>query len=368
MSDRLERFKRRKQITKGLKKTPEKPTLINVELVKAHLSEAPDSKRVDLCMSELAKSNQVDLNTISVSDSEVHDFLNKFNDKEAAIDALIEPAFLSLIDGTMRAFKLGNRQGLTATRIYSECKSFTYDGTDYVDPRVDRFTEFLNETDNIKDFDNKSNYNGGVFTREGEDQINMRDHGKMEDYKKEYFAGRDTAEDEYAPGETVYKDNETAFEIEGRLSPKQKIHHQSAETDHITPCTIVCNELKKNKALNSGDIKEILNDESNLAVTSCQINRHKGGITNEKFVERDKENLPDELKAKMLEKSREARASIDKNVNKKVATNVISNRTVQARLSKDAAGAAGHRAIGDAIIFFIRPLHFELRCPFGNGA
>ena len=85
-----------------------------------------------------------------MSDSEVENFINRFNTKETAIDSIIEPVFLSLIDGSMRAFKIGTKQGLTASRIYKECKSFNYDDDKYVDSAVDRYTEHINEKGDIE--------------------------------------------------------------------------------------------------------------------------------------------------------------------------------------------------------------------------
>ena len=367
MSKRVERFIRRQTLKKYLKNRPQIPALIDVKASQTRLLEKADTSRMDICINEFNEANRIDWNTIIVSDNEVSEFIDQFDDKEAAIEALIEPAFLSLIDGSMRAFKLGTKQGLTATRIYNECRSFSYDQTGYIDSKVDRLTEYINERDARQSYGQTANYRGGVFNRDGEAPLNMRDQSKMNGYKEDYFAGRDTAEDEYAPGETIYKDNETAFTIAGRSGANQNRHEQSAETDHIIPCTVLCNELKKNKALHSEDIKEILNDVSNLAVTSRDINNGKRGMTNEKFVKINKEYLPDELNERMLEKSQKARASIDRNTNRKAKKNIISNRTVQTRLSKDAAGAAGHRAIGDAIIFLIKPLHFELKDCLTNG-
>ena len=126
MSERVERFKKRQKIKKSQRRNLKVPTLINVKSVHTHLSEKADTNRVNLCMSELSNAHRIDWNSFSVPDVEVDAFLNKFNDKGAAIEALIEPAFLSLIDGSIRAFRLGTKQGLTATRIYNECKSFSY--------------------------------------------------------------------------------------------------------------------------------------------------------------------------------------------------------------------------------------------------
>jgi hypothetical protein len=367
MSERVERFKRRQKIKKSNRRNPKVPILINVKSVNTHLSEKADTNRVNLCMTELQNANSIDWNSLKVSENEVDVFFNQFNDKGAAIEALIEPVFLSLIDGSMRAFRFGTKQGLTATRIYNECKSFSYDKGDYVNPAVDRFTEHLNERNNIKEFDSKSEYKGGIFSRKGEEDLNMRDGSKMGEYKDSHFGGQDTAEDEYSPGENIYKDNKTAFEQEGMDPEGKERHPQSAETDHIIPCADLCVKLKSNKALNPNDIKEILNDDSNLAITSLDLNRRKSDKTNEKLIEVNPEEYSNNQKEAMIQKSEEARAEITKKTNQKVVKNITSDLNVQSKLAKDATAASGHRAVGDAIIFFIKPLHYELKDCLING-
>jgi hypothetical protein len=367
MSERVKRFKRRQIIKRRLETIPAKPYLVDIETMKKILSEPADIERVENSSRNLCEILALDCGAIKVSDSEVEEFIDQFNSKEVAINAIIEPVFLSLIDGTMRAFKIGTKQGLTASRIYQQCRSFSYDDNKYVDSTVDRFTEHINEINSSREFGSKSGYSGGKFSRENEDELIMRDQSKMDAYKGSYFGGHDTAEDEYSPGETVYKDNKTAFAHEGMDSENKERHHQSAETDHIIPCTVLCNELKENKALNPQDIKEILNDDTNLAVTSHDINQNKGGKKNEDFIEIVKEDLTPEQIKTMTIKSQKARAAIDSNTNRKVVNNIGLDTKVQTRLAQGASEAAGHRAIGDAIIFFLKPLYFELCDCMRNG-
>lgn len=369
MSEKIDRFKRRQAIKKPSKQSIKTNKLKAMQPVKADALKNADSNKIDPCIYQLEEAYRIYWNDLRISDDEATAFIDQFNDKEAAIDALIEPAFLSLIDGTMRAFKMGTRQGLTATRIYNECKNFSYEQTGYVDPSLDRFTEYLNVRDNRQKFGETATYNGKSLIRNGE-TYEMRNQTKMDNYKKDYFADRDTAPDEYSPRETIFRNNKVAFESYGREYKSGYIHHQSAESDHIIPCKVLFEELKSNKALNPQDLKEILNDDSNLAVTSRDINNGKRCQTNEEYIQnkiKKNEDISDEEIETMTRKSQEARSTIDKLTNQKVVTNVISNKTVQARLSKDASGAAGNRAIGDAIIFFIKPLYFELKDCLTNG-
>ncbi|EKM28803.1 hypothetical protein VCHENC02_5333, partial [Vibrio harveyi] len=57
---------------------------------------------------------------VSVSREEVQALFKSFDDNIDSLDHILEPVFLSLLDGTMRAFKVGTKQGITATRLYSE--------------------------------------------------------------------------------------------------------------------------------------------------------------------------------------------------------------------------------------------------------
>ena len=370
MSRDVKRFKRRQKIIKELKSQPKKPSLADVTLVSHFLSEKEEVGRVDQSIKNIHKSYSIKWDDIKVSDLEVEEFINQFNTKEASIDAIMGPAFLSLIDGTMRAFKIGTKQGLTASRIYNECKSFTYNKDRYIDYEVDRFTEHLNEQNSIKEFDNKSKYEqGGIFQREGEESLGMRDQAKMDRYKREHFKGEDAAQDEYSPRDKVYKDNKTAFKQVDQIDEPSRgeRHPQSAETDHIIPCTELCNNLKSNKALNSQDIKDILNNEANLAVTNHDLNLWKGGKTNEELIKKHSEDFSIKQREEMNRKSQKARSNLENETNKKVVGNIINDQTVKSRLAKGATEAASNRAVGDVIIFFIKPLYFELSDCMRNG-
>ncbi|UXM82940.1 hypothetical protein N7V09_05075 [Shewanella seohaensis] len=180
----------------------------------------------------------------------------------SAIDNILEPVFLSLFDGTMRAFKIGTTHGITASRLYNECKSFTYESASK-SIALDSYTESLNERENIKRFGEQSSYSNGDMTR-GNQTINMRDGTKMNKVKEIHFNGNPRATDGY-DGSTVYQSKKHAKSA-GEST-------QTGEVEHIISCAEVCNQLKSNKALNVTDIKDILNDEDNLLVTSMQNNR-----------------------------------------------------------------------------------------------
>lgn len=304
---------------------------------------------------------------ISTSRYEVQELLASLDDGNP-IDHILEPIFLSLFDGTMRAFRIGTKQGITATRLYSECKSFNYESYSN-NSTLDSYTEYLNESDNIKQFDSTSTYNGGKISRDGT-ETNMRDQVKMSKAKEAHFDGYATASDGYGGNDPIYE-NKTHAKSAGEKE-------QRTEVDHAVPCAEVCNKLKKNKALTDNDIKEIVNIEENLVATSFKNNRgteigkfdksrdelakeiELGYVIDSKGKKR--ELTEDELKtrANMVEKMDLAQKEMDSQVNRTVIDNLKSNRDIQKRMSVDAANAATNQSLGDVIIFMIKPLYYEL--------
>ena len=269
---------------------------------------------------------------------------------------------------------MGTKQGLTASRVYQECKVFTYANAANSSPMVDSYTENLNERDNIAEFGRHSSFKSGTMTRNDE-SLAMRDEKKMRQKKEEHFNNGYRAKDEY-DGNDIFK-NKGQANSEGRKD-------RYAETDHVVSCAEICNSLKSNKALNLSDIKEIINIDENYAVTSKQNN---AGSDIGKF-DRTRDQLQAEIdqgyvqfKGKkhilteeekktrqvIIEKMDASQKAIDTKTNVTVAKNVMNDRKVQSELSKDAANAAGNYALGNVIIFAIKPIYYELSDCIKNG-
>lgn len=322
-----------------------------------------------------AYSKRVDNFDLSVSDNDINDLISSL-EKEASAGNILEPVFLGLLDGTMRSFKFGTKQGITASRLYGECKNFSYDDfktkTD-----LDSFTQNLIENEYISEFDKKSSFSNGELARDNEDTLNMRDGAKMKKAKDDHFADNAQSSDAYNPNEPVYKNKKYAKSVGEK--------GQSAETDHAVPCAEICNQLKSNKALNPQDIKDIVNVEDNLVVTSKHNNR---GAKVGKF-DKSQSKLQQELdqgfvvdksgkktalseqdkvaRSNMVKEMGQAQKGIDSATNKKVVDNVLRDNKTQKRLGGDAADAASNQAIGDLILGLIKPLYFELNDCFKNG-
>ncbi|BCN23315.1 hypothetical protein [Vibrio alfacsensis] len=127
---------------------------------------------------------------VSVSREEVQALFKSFDDNIDSLDHILEPVFLSLLDGTMRAFKVGTKQGITATRLYSECKSFSYDNPNVHAPMLDSYTEYLNEQEYIKEHASRAQYNKGKLVYHDDSiAMNMRDSSKMSKAHQDHFNG-----------------------------------------------------------------------------------------------------------------------------------------------------------------------------------
>ncbi|MFA0661425.1 hypothetical protein AB4619_20115 [Vibrio splendidus] len=312
----------------------------------------------------------------SVSKEEASAILMSIDDGGGSMDQILEPVFLSLFDGTMRAFKIGTKQGLTASRLYSECKSFSYDNPSNNSSMLDSYTEQLNEREHIANFDSQSSYNNGKINR-NDSTLNMRDGTKMSTAKDRQFNGEHTAPDGYGGNEPIFKSKTHAKSV-GK-------NEQRTEVDHAVPCAEVCNRLKKNKALTDSDIKDIVNIEENLVATSFENNR---GADTGKFdksqsdlkQELDQGYIEDakgnrhqlspeerEIRKNMVDKMSRAQNAMDSKTNQKVIENLKTNTEVQKRMATDASNAAANQSLGELIVFMIKPLYFELKDCFFEG-
>lgn len=295
-----------------------------------------------------------------VSNEEVNALLKTLDDQVDPMGHILEPVFLSLFDGTMRAFKIGTKQGITASRLYSECKSFSYDDPKHSGLLLDSYTEQLNERENITQHDSQSSYHQGEISRDGS-TLKMRDGNKMSAAKERHFDGNSTAPDEYGGEGAIFAHKTHAKRVDK--------YQQRTEIDHAVPCAEICNNLKKNKALTDSDIRDIVNVDENLVATSAKNNR---GVTVGKFdksqaqlqkeveqgyVEDAKGNrhyLSDdelEVRKNMVGKMGHAQEAMDKKTNQKVLDNLKGNKEVQKRMASDATDAAANQSLGDVIIY-----------------
>lgn len=318
----------------------------------------------------------------------VDEVYEEFKSSGSLVDEVVVPVFMSIADGLLEstsATRKLRKKGLTASRIISQCQSFSYDQveTDVIIP--DGYTEWKNVGDQTRsDFEDF-----GKNTRKGYDRGTYEDKDRLNSYKQDKFdnnGGRINATDEYTGEKNVYqfKSNPDA-----RRNIEKYKHDHQAEVDHIVPLKQIHEQLKGNYALTDEDIKNIANIDKNYALTSARINRGSGApgaggkfdMTNTEFVEdqrnREKEGranlgLSKEAKENMLKMEKEAQREINKDANKAILDNISRQGTGNAskiwgKSVGNAASQSKDYVVGNVILYLIKPLYYEISDMFKNG-
>lgn len=312
----------------------------------------------------------------------------EFNKQGGLVDEVVVPVFMSIADGLLEstaATRKLRKKGLTASRIISECKSFSYDSVETDMMLPDGYTEWKNvQEQTASDF---KQY--GEHVRRGYERGVYEDKSRLDQYKKNKFdnnGGRINATDEYTKEKNVYRYQSNP---DGRRSIEKYKHDHQAVVDHIVPLKQIHEQFKGNYALTDEDIKTIANNDSNYALTSARINAGvgapgKGGkfdMTNTEFVEdqrrREREGRPnlgltEDAKQNMLQMEKNAQKQLNKDANKAIYANLIGHGTgntadIWKKSSKNAANQSKDYVVGNVIMFLIKPLYYEISDIFRNG-
>ncbi len=351
---------------------------------------------------------------------EVHE---KFDSAEHLEDEVLKPVFMSVIDGLLEATSGGRaarKKGLTASRVVEECTSFSYDDLEDNHTNVNGYTEYKNiNHDEIeyqvqlekwkKDGKNgdRPQYNGSVNSNSTQEYVrsNLEDSSAMNDYKEKQRHGEKKIKDEYTGKDNLYVSQNNMPD-----NYNDDTHRKQAQPDHIVPLKQLHEQYKHNYALDDSDLKRIANSESNLAITSAEINQVKRDMTNKQYIEWMDEHgkpLDENTKKIMLQKQKEATKSIESDVNKTVAKNLVGKGQVDEKAMKNAvnefkennghapteeqrnqieqnlikkktneirgtavknaAGQAKDYAVGNLILFIVKPIYYEISDIFKNG-
>ena len=351
---------------------------------------------------------------------EVHE---KFDSAEHLEDEVLKPVFMSVIDGLLEATSGGRaarKKGLTASRVVEECTSFSYDDLEDNHTNVNGYTEYKNiNHDEIeyqvqlekwkKDGKNgdRPQYNGSVNSNSTQEYVrsNLEDSSAMNDYKEKQRHGEKKIKDEYTGKDNLYVSKNNMPD-----NYNDETHRKQAQPDHIVPLKQLHEQYKHNYALDDSDLKRIANSESNLAITSAEINQVKRDMTNKQYIEWMDEHgkpLDENTKKIMLQKQKEATKSIESDVNKTVAKNLVGKGQVDEKAMKNAvnefkenngqapteeqrnqieqnlikkktneirgtavknaAGQAKDYAVGNLILFIVKPIYYEISDIFKNG-
>ncbi|MBO6261052.1 MAG: DNA repair protein [Bacilli bacterium] len=355
---------------------------------KEKIQELEDSIRNASPLELASKLQEAELYDKKETREVVDEVYKEFENQGSLIDEVVVPVFMSIADGFLEstaATRKLRKKGLTASRIISQCQSFSYDQEEFDTIIPDGYTEWKNVGDQTReDFkkygkDTRQAYSRGVY--EDKDRLNA--------YKDNIFAnngGKINATDEYTKEKNVYQYRSNP---DARRSIEKYKHDHQAEVDHIVPLKQIHEQLKGNYALTDADIKNIANQDSNFALTSARINRGAGApgqggkfdMTNSEFVEdqrkREQEGRPnlgisEEAKENMLKMEKEAQKSIDKDANKAILNNITGRGTgntgeIWKTSAKNAANQSKDYVVGNVILFIIKPLYYEISDIFVNG-
>lgn len=318
----------------------------------------------------------------------VDEVYHEFSKQGSLVDEVVVPVFMSIADGLLEstsATRKLRKKGLTASRIINECRTFSYEQSESFAILPDGYTEWKNINEQTRsDFENYAKNERGSYSRD-----KFEDKKRMDEYKQEKFdnnGGRINATDEYTGQKNVYQYRKNP---DARRNIEKYKHDHQAEVDHIVPLKQIHNQLKGNYAISDEDIKNIANNDTNLALTSARINRGEGApgaggkfdMTNAEFVNdqrrREKEGkanlrLSKEAKENMLKMGKESQKTVNEDANKAIFNNIIGKGTsdttkIWSKTAVNAANQSKDYVVGNVILFFIKPLFYEVSDIFRNG-
>ena len=288
-----------------------------------------------------AKSSQ------EIIDEVYEEFQNGGNMKKQ----VLMPVFLSVADGLLEALPNTaelRRKGLTASRIVQDCESFTYIN---VEPSVHTSDGYI-EHKNISDAEFQKAI---VQPSSSYNRSSYEDKAAMEDYKQKQFGDNKVAIDEYTGKRNIYKEQKNPD-----LRMKDPTHRQQAQPDHIVPLKEIHSRISGTINLSDEDIKKIGNLEGNLALTSARINQQKKEKSNIELIASKRENgqyLNIQTEISMAKAQANAEVKIVLKTTEIMVNKVKDNATEQAT----------NNAIGNVLMFAIKPIYYEVKDIFSNG-
>lgn len=319
-------------------------------------------------------------------------------------DEILNPVFMSVIDGILEATAAGRtarKKGLTASRVLQECESFKYGGEQQSGTTANAYTEYKNacENDDINSHMTQE-YNGENRSKLYEDKTAMKN------YKLKRVVGEKTVADEYTGKRNLYlKQNNP------NLHYNDETHRKQAQTDHVIPLKQVHDRFKDNYAFDNSDIKRIANIDDNFAVTSAEINQAKKERSNSEYIKLMDEHgnpVDEQTKENMLSCQKNTKKAVDDKANETVIKNLTGKgevndgtrkaafekfkkehddesptkeqrQAIEKQLKKEktseirgtavknTASQAKDYAVGNLILFIVKPVYYEISDIFKNG-
>lgn len=308
------------------------------------------------------KLEEIEMYDMKSSQEIIDEVYKEFQTGEQMADSVLKPVMLSVIDGLLEATPSGRaarKKGLTASRVVQECEQFSYDSPNH-STNVDGYTEYKSAREN-----DSINSN---MTQEL-DRSKYEDKTAMKNYKHERVVGEKSLVDEYTGKRNLYLEQKNP-----NLRYNDDTHRKQAQPDHIVPIKQIHENFKGNYALDDADIKKIANINDNFAVTSADINQVKKEKSNAeyiKYMEDIGQPVDKNTKDNMLRFQKEAEKKVNSQANKLVGKNLIDRtekgKEIRKEASKLAANQAKEFAIGNVILFIVKPVYHELKDSFKNG-
>lgn len=347
---------------------------------------------------------QMELYDAKSSQEVIDEVYEQFASGENMKDEILKPVFMSVVDGLLEATAGGRaarKKGLTASRVLQECEHFSYDEVPQNGISVNAYTEYKN----AREFDDTNSHMNQDYNGENRKQL-YEDKAAMDKYKEDRVVGEKTLVDEYTGKRNLYlkQDNPNQHYTD-------ETHRKQAQPDHIVPLKQVHDKFKKNYALDDSDIKRIANIEDNFAIISAEINQVKKERTNAEYIQRLDEHgqtLDEQTKQNMLALQKSAEKAVDDKVNETVLKNLAGKgsanketmnaaiekfkeesggqsptkeqiQEIEDRLrkektneirgtaTKNAAQQAKDYAVGNLILFIVKPVYYEMSDIFKNG-
>lgn len=336
------------------------------------------------------------------SQAVIDEVYQQFESGDNMEDEILKPVFMSVIDGLLEAIpgnQTARKKGLVASRVLKECEEFSYEGESDNRTHVDGYTEYKNARE-------VDSFNSNMTQEYTGNRKLYEDPKAMKQYKKDNLVGEKTLVDEYTGKKNLYYEKDNPHK-----NYNDPTNRQQAQPDHIVPLIQVHNKFKSNYALDDSDIKRIANQESNFAVTSGKTNQAKGGRTNSEYIKTMEEkgySVDKQTKQNMLKMQKNAENAIDKKANETVAKNLMGRgeadpkmvkaavekfkqdnsgksptkeeyQEIKQQLEKDktkeihgtavknAASQAKDYAVGNLILFIVKPIYYEFSDAFKHG-
>ena len=320
----------------------------------------------------------------------LNEIYKEFETGEHLKDEVVKPVFMSIIDGLLECTSFGRsarRKGLTASRVVQECENFRYE-EELTISSIDGYTEYKNARhDEIEyrvdlrewELEGKKQlgpeYEGRMNTNTSEkyNREKYQNTAAMKAYKEDRLIGEKTLVDEYTGKRNLYLKNDNPH-----LNYKDETHRMQAQPDHIVPLKQIHEKFKTNYALDDSDIKQISNIDDNFAVTAAGINQVKKDMSNEEYIHwmEDHGTLIDQkTQNNMRNLQKSAERAVEKEANKTITNNLLgrngagTEKTIE--IHKQTASKALEQsrdyAVGNVILFILKPLYYELTDILKNG-